>query len=401
MDGVGDWDRDGVNDFAISDGAFKVGTYLFAGAIYVYSGANGTLLQRIDGVGSGHSLGQTIRGGGDVNGDGTEDLISWTNWVFGDSVDVIEGGTGALLYRLLSLTGNGYFGDGIDFVDDLDFDGCDEILVGANQAGANAQGEAYLFSGRTGTLMFTWRSEIGYETSYGEDVACIGDVNQDGAADVAVGMPKSLNPGDEGRVYLYSGLDGHLLHTITSGPDSKFGAILDGGLDVNGDGRPDLLVTDDIATVNGVRSNGAAYVFSFRPFLEASAHQISASAGATIDFGVNFPVTEAGLSYRLLASNDQIGDPNRVGKPWIRVHGVRIPLVETALTHLMWNHPPAIFTGAQGRLNSSGNAFIRLRLAPGAAASQIGRSFRFAAVSITNSGRASASSAAVLLTIEP
>jgi len=392
---------DGIPDFAVADDWYDVGSSLVAGAIFVYSGVDATLLQRIDGAGSGHHLGQSIRSAGDLNGDRRDDLLSWTHWVTGGSVDVIEGGTGSLLYRLTSLTGGGYFGDGIDFVDDLDGDGCDEIIVGATQSGPNERGDAYLFSGLTGTLIFSWPGELDYRTSYGEDVACIGDVNHDGFADVAIGMPSSIQPLLEGRVYVYSGRDGHMLHKITSGPDSKFGAILDGGRDVNGDNRPDMLVTDDIATVNGTRGNGAAYVFSFRPFLESSAHGLSAAAGGTIDFGVNFPLSEAGLSYRLLASTDQLGDPSGVGKPWMKVHGVSIPLVETALTYRMWNNPPAIFSGAQGRLNADGNAFIRLRLAPGAAAGEVGRTLRFAAVTITNAGQASASSAAVLLTIEP
>lgn len=401
--GVGDWNQDGFPDYAVSDYLRAVNGMSSAGIVYCYSGLDGVLIDQLEGTAAGHNYGKGLLGGGDATRDGNLDLLIASEWGFGDSVDLIDGVTGTMVYRLSSLTGNGYFGSGLDYVPDLNGDGADEILVGASFAGAFEHGEAYLFSGLTGGLLHRWNGETTHGSYFGADVACIGDQDRDGVVDWAIGSPSQFFPGFEGKVFLYSGANGRLIHTITSAPgtSSHLGEVMDGGLDLTGDGYPDALITDNTFPVNGVPSSGAAYVFSFDPFLDASERNLSASAGGTIQFAADFPATESGFAYRLLASSNALGGPSGIGKPWVKLNGVKIPLVETPILHRMWNQPPGVFVGASGTLDAQGDATIVLTMPPGAAASEIGRTVRFAAVSIGAGGQASLSSAAALLTIQP
>lgn len=402
MDGVGDWNGDGRADFAVGDYFNDVNGMQQAGTVYVYSGADAGLLLRLDGEVAGHQFGKGLRGGGDANGDGIQDLLVWSWRSAGHVVHVLAGGVGAEVYRLTTLTGNGYFGSGLDFLEDLDADGCDEILVGAPEAGAFSQGEAYLFSGRSGALVHRWHGETDQLARFGESISSLGDWDKDGVDDLAVGSPHNDPNTGQGKVFFYSGEDGRLLHTVTTWEEnSRLGETLDGGMDVNGDGLNDALLPSDAAEAHDIFWAGAVYVFSFDPYLDASDRLISASSGGTIAFALDFPVTEAGLDYRLLASTNVLGNQGPGTKPWMTLSGVTIPLVETALTHRMFNRPPAVFAGAQGTLDANGSAAVTLTLPPGSAASEVGRTFRFAAVSIQANGHASASSAAVLLTIEP
>ncbi|XP_050696732.1 integrin alpha-5-like [Eriocheir sinensis] len=83
---------------------------------------------------------------------------------------------------------------------------------------------------------------------FGTSVACLGDLNGDHYEDVAVGAP-----GAGGRVYIYRGGQGGLdpkptqvIHGSsffpTATPSFSFGFSLAGGVDMDGNGYPDLLI---------------------------------------------------------------------------------------------------------------------------------------------------------------
>ena len=70
-----DVDGDGITDLVVGAPA-AVGTGEgFYGAVFVYSGSDGTLLMRVDGTVPYEMLGGTVASAGDTNGDGREDLI--------------------------------------------------------------------------------------------------------------------------------------------------------------------------------------------------------------------------------------------------------------------------------------------------------------------------------------
>jgi hypothetical protein len=87
-------------------------------------------------------------------------------------------------------------------------------------------------------------------------VASAGDVDGDGRADVLIG-DRSL-----ARARVYSGATGLvLLELLPTVADDRFGAAVAGGLDVNGDGVPDLVVGGG-GEVEGLPELGSAEVFS-------------------------------------------------------------------------------------------------------------------------------------------
>lgn len=160
------------------------------------------------------------------------------------------------------------FGAGAALIPDLDGDGRAELLVGspsADAAGLDA-GRAYLWLGGvavTADAAVTWSGQGGEEL--GRAVAAIGDVNDDGVGDFAIGAPLADAAGaDAGRVYVFYGgwpLPGTANRTLegrTAG--EHFGHAIAGAGDVNGDGRDDLLVGAPWNNGAGVEA-GAVYVY--------------------------------------------------------------------------------------------------------------------------------------------
>src|SRR6185437_2602377 len=104
------------------------------------------------------------------------------------------------------------FGDGVAHTADLNGDGVPDLIVGAS--GKNpGHGAVYVYSGRTGKLLFRIHGERG-NAAFGQFfVAGVGDVNGDGVPDVYVGDYASNNAGRAGGfAAVYSGAGGTRLH---------------------------------------------------------------------------------------------------------------------------------------------------------------------------------------------
>ncbi len=236
VSGAGDVNLDGYPDIVASasgydldpDGTPGSGDELSgAGRAHVYSGKDGTTLYTFDGENAGDTLGQSVSGAGDVDGDAFPDILAGAN---------------------------GY---------DPDPDGTP--LSGDELSGA---GRVYVYSGKDGSTLYTFDGENAGDT-LGQSVSDTGDVNQDGNADITagatgwnadvVGPDGTLNTGDEirgnGRVYVYSGKDGTTLWAFdgenggVAGPfggnyfasGDVLGKSVSGAGDVNLDTYPDII----------------------------------------------------------------------------------------------------------------------------------------------------------------
>lgn len=73
--GVGDINLDGFDDFAVGSSAADPISGVDAGQVWVYSGADATLMGTYSGDSAFDSFGYAIAGAGDVNGDGYPDVI--------------------------------------------------------------------------------------------------------------------------------------------------------------------------------------------------------------------------------------------------------------------------------------------------------------------------------------
>src|SRR4030095_4743874 len=95
---------------------------------------------------------------------------------------------------LLTLTGSGpgdSFGASVAAAGDVNNDGTVDLIVGApndGTAGPDAGG-AYVFSGKSGTAIWTLAGAAGGHELFGESVAGVGDLDADGFDDFAVGAP--------------------------------------------------------------------------------------------------------------------------------------------------------------------------------------------------------------------
>lgn len=149
---------------------------------------------------------------------------------------------------------------------DVNGDGIDDVIVGAHGVdgpGRPDAGAAYVVFGRRTTAQVRRASLTarGFRilgpaahSSLGISVAPAGDVDGDGLGDVIIGRSSSAPPGagwDDGAAWIvYGKRDGAPVDLATPGPAATklsgpptFGTMVAGGRDVDGDGRPDVVVS--------------------------------------------------------------------------------------------------------------------------------------------------------------
>ncbi len=248
---IGDVDGDGIHDVTTSAPVFGGR----AGRVYVFSSATGALLWSTDGS-PGDQLGLGIEAAGDVDGDGTPDVVAGAP--FGDYALVLSGLDGRVIHRIEARQAGEAFGRKTSDVGDLDGDGHDDVFVGAplNDAVAQDAGAAYVFSGADGSLLLELHGE-----SAGDQFGSTGaGADAPGGGFLVIGAP---NAGNGGRTYVYRGLSETPAFTIEAdATGAQLGAMFVSVVgDVDADGTPDIYASD---WANGALgpSTGRVYVHS-------------------------------------------------------------------------------------------------------------------------------------------
>ena len=148
---------------------------------------------------------------GDLDGDGIEDvfLSDWPNAARGPSTGRVYVHSGASGKRLFAMTGENQ-GDGLgssqSIAGDVDGDGTADLIVGAWQFGGAAVsgGRAYLYSGKTGALIKSYTCRTPGDT-FGFDAVGMGDIDGDSIADFLITSAWSaVNGFHSGRVFIIS-----------------------------------------------------------------------------------------------------------------------------------------------------------------------------------------------------
>jgi hypothetical protein len=290
-----DLNGDGVPDLAVAapfqDGDFdsalsSYGKPQNVGKIFLVDGANLSILNELDDPEFeqiqqqhfGGQMGASMASVADLNGDGVAELLAGVphhntdsegkrDFIHAGEAFVFSGKDGALIFTLTDPTTeeDGRMGAAVTGLGDVDADGVPDLLVGA--PGKDIGGEeslvdvglAYVFSGKSGQVIRTLNhpaagaSEAG--AAFGSAVANAGDVDKDGVSDMLIGAP------GEGHAYLFSGKTGGLIFNLV-GPFPEvlhsFGAAVAGGMDFNRDRIPDLVVGAPLQE----EVRGAAYIFN-------------------------------------------------------------------------------------------------------------------------------------------
>jgi hypothetical protein len=245
------------------------------GSAYLYNGATGELLQVLSSPSEQQYgyFGFSVAGMGDVNGDGAGDLVIGA--VFEDPdpelvnaghVYLMSGANGSVIRTVLSPNQEvaGYFGYSVAGVSDADGDGVNDFAVGApgedpGDSPINA-GRVYVFSGQNGGIIhiLSMLNEE-EEARFGTMVRPAGDIDLDGYDDVLVGVPDA-GASDEGRALVFSGQTGDVIHDLVSPAgqiEGRFGSAVSKTEDLFGDG-----FTDVIVAAPGEGGTGNVYVFS-------------------------------------------------------------------------------------------------------------------------------------------
>ncbi len=270
---AGDVDGDGFADVIVGAPLANPNLHADAGAAYVYSGATGAQLLRLDGPASNDALGSSVAGAGDVDGDGFDDLI--VGAPFADpngnkdsgSAFVFSGATGSLIWRFDGQASHDELGFSVAGAGDVDGDGVPDLIAGVpfrDPNGRTDAGSARVFSGATGLQLLVFRGQAASD-NLGRAVAGAGDVDGDGLADLIVAAPFA-DPGglkDAGSAFVLSGAGGSLIFQFDGqGAHDEFGFSVAPAGDVDGDGVPDLAAGAPLADSNGKTDSGAAFVFS-------------------------------------------------------------------------------------------------------------------------------------------
>jgi hypothetical protein len=158
--------------------------------------------------------------------------------------------SGALLWTADGQAGD-QLGNGIECAGDTNHDGIPDVIAGAPGAS-----KAFVYSGRDGRVLLSFSGEKPTD-AFGQHVAGAGDFDRDGFADVLVGAPANSERGERaGRAYLFSGKDGHVLLTLSGeNANDAFGSTVAG----SSDREHRLFVVG--AGGGGPQHTGRAYVY--------------------------------------------------------------------------------------------------------------------------------------------
>jgi len=241
-----------------------------AGAVHIYSGVTGNELAYVPGINAGDKLGSSVSGDeeGTLGGPNPTMADSEPGVVIGATAGGNNGAGYVLMLKRSDLTliarvdgtaANDGFGASVALLGDVDGDGNRDVAVGASPAAA--AGYVRIVSGADGATVHTITTPVA-GTGFGGQVAWVGDLSEDGISDIAVSAPGADGNGvDAGRVTIFSGADGSVVHPVNGPTGSAFGTAVAYAGDIDGDGLTEIAIGAP-TNANPGAPDGTAYVLS-------------------------------------------------------------------------------------------------------------------------------------------
>ena len=289
---VGDLDGDGYSDVAVGYRATSSTYY-----VSIYKGsASGTSSSASWALTSStSSFGNNVAGGGDVNGDGYDDLVvsAYTyapTYSAEGSVYVYYGGasgpSSSSYARVDGGQSNTYLGYDAEIVGDVNGDGYDDLAVAlyAWDNGQTDEGGVRVYHGSSAGIIpsHDWHWESDQASAYITDVTRLGDIDGDGYDDVAFGSSGWDSAYTaEGKVWIAYGSASGLETTpswSTTGGQTNAGCYRSfAGGDLDADGYADLVVGCTSYDVGTATDAGRVQAF----------HGSAAGPASTADWTLN------------------------------------------------------------------------------------------------------------------
>ncbi|MFT5680263.1 MAG: MYXO-CTERM domain-containing protein [Myxococcota bacterium] len=288
VSGAGDVNGDGYDDVIVGTSSHHTrygSAYVYYGSSTGISAASEDKLVASDGE-PGDLFGFTVAGAGDVNGDGTDDVIvsayGYPDDRIGSAYVYYGSSTGisaASEDKLVASDGEQFdlFGSSVAGAGDVNGDGYDDVIVAAYFA------SAYVYYGSsTGISLASESRFIDLGVSYTCNwVASAGDVNGDGYDDVIIETREAIYEGsdtyDVTTVYVYYGSSTGVTPDSRDTLTTPERVAVSGAGDVNGDGYDDVLIrSSDGASVH----YGAITGISLTPENTLNVPDLSSGTGA-------------------------------------------------------------------------------------------------------------------------
>jgi hypothetical protein len=289
---VGDVDADAKRDFAIG-APYHTDSSKHGGKVYIYSGRNGREVVTVSGSDD-ELLGWAIGAAGDVNGDGKPDFWTAAPGQNGHpgALYVISGVDGGQLKRLPGQGTNDRFAESVWPLGDLDGDGVIELCIAApgNDAAGEDCGRVYVVSLVDGAVHATFEGQRALDRLGGGGVAAWKNGDE---LRIAACAP---NAGEDrkGATYVWSSLEkSEPLVLIGDASARSRGGRIAFVPDLDGDGRPDLLASDEL---DALPSLASASLWSW------------SSKGEAVLFKLHSPLSGDGFGRSVASLGDLDGD---------------------------------------------------------------------------------------------